>query len=446
MSSNTILKYAALNTPRYTSYPTAPHFHDGVDQAVYAQWLGGIGGAMTGSIYLHIPYCREMCWYCGCSTKATRRAAPVDAYVDVLLQEIAQTAARLRTRPRIDHIHFGGGTPTLVHPDQLAGIMTALREGFDVSPTAEIAVEIDPRQCSQSLVETLASLGFNRASLGVQTFDPAIQAKINRIQSRETVTACVERLRSVGINAISLDLLYGLPGETVTSCQETVAAALELEPDRFSVFGYAHLPHLKSHQRLIADADLPGPDARVRHAMAIADALNEAGYMPIGLDHFARADDRMSAQAQCGTLRRNFQGYTTDQADFLIGLGASAIGKLPQGYVQNASSVADWTRRIQAGEPATIRGYALSSEDRLRADIIERLMCDLRVDREAVTRSYQTGFPDAFLDDLYEDGVVCEDGGSLRVPEHFRMLARTVAARFDAHLGQAPGAVHARSV
>ncbi len=446
MADPVILKYAAQNTPRYTSYPTAPHFHDGIDPGAYARWLGGIGPDLTGSIYIHIPYCREMCWYCGCSTRATRRDAPVDAYVDTLLKEIHHVAALTTGRPRIAHVHFGGGTPTLARPEKLGDIMEELRAKFTIAPDAEIAIEVDPRHCSAALANHLFDLGFNRASLGVQTFDAHVQGKINRIQSFETVAACATNLRAAGIEALSLDLLYGLPGQTEETCRQTVQAALRLRPDRLSVFGYAHVPHMRPHQKMIQQAELPGPLARTAQAMAIADALAVAEFEAIGIDHYARKDDAMAQQMQGGQLRRNFQGYTTDQADYLIGFGASAIGKFPQGFVQNAASTPVWARAIDAGHLATARGIALSPEDRLRADIIEKLMCDLRVDRAAIAHLHKGQFPRADLADLVADEVVREDQNVIRIPERYRLLARIVAARFDAHLENGTPAVHSKSV
>lgn len=446
MPEQTILTYAALNTPRYTSYPTAPHFHAGVDGDTYAEWLGTLTSDLSGSLYLHIPYCRQLCWYCGCSTRATTRPEPVDAYVDTLLEEIALTAARMPGRPRIGHIHFGGGTPSLVRAPKMAAIMFALRAQFDVATDAEIAIEIDPRHCSQTLVTQLAALGFNRASLGIQTFDTRVQKKINRVQSIEDVATCVSELRGAGIDRISFDLLYGLPGQTAESCRETVHAALALRPDRLSVFGYAHVPHMRAHQKLIEERDLPGQTERIKQAVAIAETLEGEGYIAIGIDHYARPDDDMVRQLESGALKRNFQGYTTDQADFLLGFGASSIGKLPQGYVQNTPSVADWAKKVKAGAFATARGVALSEDDRLRGDIIEKLMCDLHVDRASIERRHGATFPQAEMSDLMERGIVREEAGRLEIPDQYRMLARVVAARFDAHLANAPGAKHSRSI
>lgn len=444
--SPTLLKYARQNTPRYTSYPTAPHFHAGIDGEVWADWLEALDVTTAGSLYLHIPWCREMCWYCGCSTRATKRDAPVATYAGTLLKEIDLVADRFAGRPRIAHIHFGGGTPTILTEKQLSAVMGRLRQRFDVSETAEIAIEIDPRIFTASLAHHLAHLGFNRASLGVQTFDPAVQAKINRIQPVEAVAGCVTALRDAGITNLSFDLLYGLPGQTLESCRETVATALALQPDRFSVFGYAHVPHMKRHQKLIHDDELPGAQARIEQAMAIGDAVQAAGYCPIGIDHYARASDDMTRQAASGTMRRNFQGYTTDQAGFLIGLGASAISQTPDGYAQNTPDVASWSRAIESGDLASARGVRQGGEDRIRGEIIERLMCDLEVDPDAIATQFGGAIEWPELDDLIADGVITRQGRRIRIADDYRMLARVVAARFDTYLQANVSTRHSVSV
>lgn len=446
MSNAILLKYARINTPRYTSYPTAPHFHAGVTGDVFASWLGELDPDADGSLYLHVPYCREMCWYCGCSTRATRRDAPIDAYADLLLEEISQVAGAIPHRPRLTHIHFGGGTPTILSEARLSAIMDALHAQFQVEPGAEIAIEIDPRIFSPDMAARLARLGFNRASIGVQTFDATVQARINRIQPRETVAACVDSLRAEGITNISFDLLYGLPGQTLESCRETVAEALALQPDRLSIFGYAHVPHMKRHQQLIRDEDLPGAEDRIAQSITMAQAAEAAGYIPVGIDHFARPDDAMAKMVAAGNMRRNFQGYTTDQAGFLIGLGASAISKLPQGYAQNTPDVAAWSKAIAAGRMATARGIALDAEDRVRSEIIERLMCNLEADIDAIAGSTPVGIETPDLSDLEEDGIVRRDGNRIGIAGDYRMLARIVAARFDARLQAGARAKHSLSV
>tara|TARA_R110002072_G_scaffold171065_6_gene324833 strand:+ start:583 stop:1926 length:1344 start_codon:yes stop_codon:yes gene_type:complete len=444
--SPTFLKYARQNTPRYTSYPTAPHFHGGVDARVFAGWLADMDPAASGSLYLHIPYCREMCWYCGCSTRATQKSGPIAAYTETLLTEVDRAADQFTTRPIIAHIHFGGGTPTILSEAQFAAVMHRIRTRFAASPTAEIAIEIDPRIFTASKARHLAQCGVNRASIGVQTFDADVQARINRIQPLQTVRDCVENLRAVGIDNISFDLLYGLPGQTLESCRDSVETALSLLPDRLSVFGYAHVPHMKRHQKLIRSEDLPGPELRIEQALIMADAAQRCGFLPVGIDHYARPDDDMGRILKEGRMRRNFQGYTTDHSDFLLGLGASAISRTPAGYAQNSPDVPSWSTAIKAGSLATARGIILSPDDCARAEIIEQLMCELQVDLDAVTTARNVPVTMPHLDDLTRDGIVRRQGNCISLTEGSRMLARVVAARFDAYLPATSPARHSVSV
>ncbi|MBS0558732.1 MAG: oxygen-independent coproporphyrinogen III oxidase [Proteobacteria bacterium] len=446
-------KYLTDRIPRYTSYPTAPHFTPSVTDADYGAWLSALPGDASLSLYLHVPFCRTLCWYCGCNTTVTRHRAPVEDYMRLLLREVAQVADRAGGR-RVAHIHWGGGTPTVAGPAAFGAAMALLRERFDVAADAEIAVEIDPRQLDAGMAAALARSGVNRASLGVQTFDPVVQKAVARVQPLDVTQACAAHLRGAGIGALNVDLLYGLPHQTVASCEESVRDALTLAPARFSVFGYAHVPTMKRHQAVIAADTLPGAAERVAQEQAIGDALARAGYVRIGLDHYARADDPLALAQQGGgrsdRLRRNFQGYTDDPAEALIGFGASAIGQLPQGYVQNAPHLRDWSERIEAGRFATVRGRALSADDRLRADIIERLMCDLWADVPGTLARH--GFPADALDAeiaalaaLESDGLVSNDEGVLTVPEPMRALVRRVACVFDAYLNPA-AARHAVAV
>lgn len=445
MTNPTLLRYALRNTPRYTSYPTAPHFAADVGADTYASWLSRLSPEARGSLYLHIPYCREMCWYCGCQTRATRQDAPVRKYARTLLREIEMTAKAIPHRLAVDHIHWGGGTPTLTDPQDLAEIMRGLAARFDIAPGAEIAIEVDPRTLTAEMAQTLAATGFNRASLGVQSFDPDVQMAINRVQDFPTTKACADRLRDVGIDRVNLDLLYGLPGQTVQSCRETVWEALALNPDRLSVFGYAHVPHMRKHQKMIPNDTLPGPEARIAQAEAIAEELTRLGYVAIGIDHYARADDSLAVRQRDGQLFRNFQGYTVDAADALIGFGASSIGQLPQGYVQNAAGTADWARQIEAGQFATVRGFALSDEDRLRADIIERLMCDLGVDDADIRQRHGQGLPAHDLAEYVDRDIIRHCGDRIEIDPEYRLLARNIAAAFDAYLPSST-AIHSRSI
>ncbi|WP_291866700.1 oxygen-independent coproporphyrinogen III oxidase [Bradyrhizobium sp.] len=442
--------YGQERLPRYTSYPTAPHFSAAIGSGKYAEWLKAIPPHASTSLYLHIPFCRAMCWYCGCNTSVVRRDDPVAVYASALRREIELVSQQIDRRIKVDHIHFGGGTPTIMAPETFVDLMGSLRQSFFVAPSAEIAIEIDPRTLTGPMVHALAFGGVNRASLGVQSFDPVVQRAINRVQSFEETAAATTSLRRDGISGINFDLIYGLPHQTVASCLDTVSRCVELRPDRFSVFGYAHVPGFKKHQRRIDDTSLPDSLARHQQSEAIAGALNAAGYLRIGLDHFALPDDGMAVAFREGRLHRNFQGYTTDDSNVLLGFGASAIGRLPQGYVQNEAGTRAYEQAIAGGRLATVKGYALSGDDRLRAEIIERLMCDFGVDFDPICARHGLSTATVLksssrLQDLISDGIVELNGTSLTVADDSRFLVRSVAAAFDAYLDGSKQ-LHSRAV
>jgi oxygen-independent coproporphyrinogen-3 oxidase len=391
-----------------------------------------------------------MCWYCGCHTTITQRDAPIIDYLAVLRREIKLAADRLTSPLAVRHVHFGGGTPTIMEPAELLGLVGLMRQRFVLEDSAEIAIEIDPRTLTKTMTRALGEAGVTRASLGVQSFDPVVQRAINRIQSFEQTARASEGLREAGIRGINFDLIYGLPYQTVESCVDTVRQSIALRPERFSVFGYAHVPSFKKHQRKIDEAALPDGEARYVQAEAIAEALVSAGYRRIGLDHYALPDDSMVQAQVDGVLHRNFQGYTTDPSDVLIGFGASAIGRLTQGYAQNEVVLGRYAERIQRGELATAKGYALTAEDRLRADLIERVMCDFRVDLGQVCRQHEAA-PETILKAipklrvLQDDGIIRLEGDVLSVNDNARFLVRSVASAFDAYLGTS-GRTHSRAV
>lgn len=435
--------------PRYTSYPTAPHFSSAVGADTYAAWLKALPTNLSASLYLHVPFCREMCWYCGCHTQIVRRDGAVIAYAAALRAEIELVAGKIGRRLKVEHIHFGGGTPTILAPESFSGLMAAIRQRFFVLPSAEIAIEIDPRTLTTEMVDALGLAGVNRASLGVQSFDPMVQRAINRVQSFEQTATATESLRRAGIKGVNFDLIYGLPHQTIASCLDTVRRCLELRPDRFSVFGYAHVPSFKKHQRKINENALPDSPQRYDQSCAIANALKESGYVQIGLDHFALAGDSMAKAFNQGTLRRNFQGYTTDGSNMLLGFGASAIGHLPQGYVQNEVRTLVYSDLVGSECLAAIKGYALTEDDRLRAEVIEHIMCQYGADlgeictRHAASPEILRSSPR--LSTLISDGIVKLDGDKITVAEDSRFLVRSVAAAFDAHLDSSKR-LHSRAV
>ncbi|MDL2339908.1 MAG: oxygen-independent coproporphyrinogen III oxidase [Pseudomonadota bacterium] len=430
ISPVTFAKYARMRVPRYTSYPTAPNFRSEVGAGEYREWLGALQADVPVSLYLHIPFCQAMCWYCGCHTSVTRRPEPIARYVNALLTEIEAVAAIAPGRMTVSHLHWGGGSPTVLAPDDIKRIDRTLRHAFRFAPDAELAVEVDPRTLSGAVASAFAASGVNRVSVGVQSFDPAVQKAINRVQSVAQTASAVRMFRRRGVEAINFDLIYGLPHQTVASCVETVVQALAMRPNRLAVFGYAHVPSFKPHQRNIDQAVLPDPLERHRQAEVIADTLTDAGYVRIGLDHFALPGDSLTAAAAVRRLHRNFQGYTTDSSTTLIGFGASAIGRLPLGFVQNETNLPAYQRTIARGELATSRGCPVSSEDLRRAAIIEHLMCDYRADAGDL-------LPVA-VGELERDGLIRRSGTLIEVTDEGRPLVRAVAAAFDAYLPHTP--------
>ena len=429
--------------PRYTSYPTAPHFTPAVGAATYAEWLQAMPADTTLSLYLHVPFCDRLCHYCGCNTTVVRLDSARRAYAALLEREIGRVAALIGRRAPVSHVHWGGGTPTSLPGDCLTAIMTRIRSAFAVAPDAEIAIELDPTSLPPDRHAALADMGVTRVSLGVQDLEPAVQEAIGRRQSYEQTEDCAAKARALGVGSLNLDLIYGLPLQTEESVARTARRALALNADRVAVFGYAHVPWMKKHQQLIAEDTLPGPLARFRQQHAIHRVLTEeGGYIPVGLDHYARPGDAMAEAATTRQLHRSFQGYTDDAAPALLGFGASAIGSLPQGYVQNAPTALAYGKAIEAGGLAIVRGVALTADDRLRRDLIERLMCDLEVDVVALAAAHGADPAPlvaalAGLAPFAADGLADWDGARLRVSEKGRPFVRSVAALFDAYLSQA---------
>ncbi|MBM3570593.1 MAG: oxygen-independent coproporphyrinogen III oxidase [Alphaproteobacteria bacterium] len=423
--------------PRYTSYPTAPHFRPVGEDRICAEWYAKLEGRL--SLYLHVPFCARMCWYCGCHTQVVKTAEPVARYAGLLEREVEQAADRIGLRLPVSHVHFGGGTPNLLAPRDFAELMATIARRFSLAAGAEIAIEIDPRSLDEERIAAYRDAGVNRASLGVQTFDDRIQRAINRIQPFATVARAVERLRAAGIEALNFDLLYGLPGQSEADVVATVEQALELGPSRVALFGYAHVPWMKPHQARIDEAALPGPGQRLRQFLAAGERLERAGWRSIGLDHFALPEDELARAAAEGRLRRNFQGYTADAADALLGFGASSIGALPQGYVQNRVGVRDWEEGVAEGRLPHAKFLTLTDEDRLRREAIERLMCDRAVDLAAIAARHGVE-PALFLADverlggMVEDGLVRIEGWRVVMTERGWPFLRAACAAFDAYL------------
>lgn len=444
-----IAKYDG-RAPRYTSYPTAVQFTPEVTDATYRAWLADLPVTTPVSVYLHIPFCARLCWYCGCNTRAVSRHEPVRDYVALLMTELSLLEQALPGKMTVGDIHLGGGTPNMLNAEDLATIFGGLRHVFRVAPDAEIAAELDPAVLSRDWIKAAAYHGLSRASLGVQNLAPEVQSAVNRQERFEDIAECVDDLRQAGVGSINLDLMYGLPLQTTRNTLATLDAVLTLKPERLALFGYAHVPWMKAHQQLIDETTLPGPAERLEQSQAAAERLKSEGYVQIGLDHFALPDDSLAKAAVSGKLHRNFQGYTTDLAGTLLGLGASAIGTTPGGFVQNITRELGWRHAVADGKLPIARGVAVTDEDRFRADIIERLMCDFAVDLAAACERHGRNLADLqdaiiALRGFQQDGLATWDGQQLTVTPRGRMLVRSICALFDAYL--APEAQrHAKAI
>ncbi|MEJ2019271.1 MAG: oxygen-independent coproporphyrinogen III oxidase [Maritimibacter sp.] len=400
--------------PRYTSYPTAPHLKNGVGGEEISNWLGDIPAGSSVSLYVHVPFCRRLCWFCACRTQGTATAEPVAAYVETLKQEIELVKARLPEGVTLEHLHWGGGTPTLLEPAMITDLAGAIFDMAPLAPGAQFSVEIDPTEVDGPRLDALAAAGLNRASIGVQDFDPMIQEVIGRPQSYEITREAVDGLRERGIRSLNVDLLYGLPHQTEARMTDSVEKVISLGPDRIALFGYAHVPWMSKRQQLIPTEALPSPDERFALYNLAHDLFIGDGFEAIGIDHFAKPEDGLAKAWKAGTMHRNFQGYTEDKSTALIGLGASSI----------------------------------ADDDLLRGRIIEKLLCDFRVDLGAVADE-QGVEPDqvlATLDGLEETlpGTTEMDGNVLIIKEFAIPLARMIAKHFDAYEMSATG--HSQAV
>jgi oxygen-independent coproporphyrinogen-3 oxidase len=420
--------------PRYTSYPPATQFRpvEAGGGLLHVETLKACRDAV--SVYVHIPFCRELCLYCGCHSIITQRAERVTTYLVALHHEIALLRAHLGKKLPLAHLHFGGGSPSTLLPEQFGALMDALRQNFDFLPKAELAVELDPRTTSPALVKRMAAEGINRVSLGVQDFNPQVQELIHRIQPYELVTEVMQNLRAQGITAINLDVMYGLPGQSPATVTETAHKVLTLNPARISLFSYAHVPTMKPYQKKLETAGLPDDLTRLAEESAARRVFVEAGYEQIGIDHFAKPDDPLSRAMQAGQLQRNFQGYTDDPCPIMVGLGASSISDVGSAYVQNEPDLEIYQRRIMAGELPLRRVCSRSADDNLRGAIISELMCNFAVDLEKFTDQPAQFAPALEALAPYVAGSLVKlDGYRIEVDTTYRMAVRAVCTAFDAY-------------
>ncbi|NOD90461.1 MULTISPECIES: oxygen-independent coproporphyrinogen III oxidase [unclassified Ruegeria] len=423
--------------PRYTSYPTAPHFSNDVGADMFGDWISGIKPGSAISLYIHVPFCRRLCWFCACRTQGTQTDNPVIAYVDVLKAELDLLAARLPEGVVLSRLHWGGGTPTLLNAQLMRELAQHILGIVPMGSDAEFSVEIDPNEIDEARLDALADAGMNRASIGVQDFDDEIQKTIGRIQSYDTTRDAIDMIRERGITSLNADILYGLPHQTKARMTESVQKLLSLSPDRVALYGYAHVPWMAKRQQMIPSDALPTPEQRLELFDTARRLFLWDNYAEIGIDHFATQDDGLTHALRAGRLKRNFQGYTDDQADVLIGVGASSISRFPQGYAQNASATSAHTKAVRDGQFSTARGHLFKGQDILRARLIEALMCDFQINSAEILRDHDVSA--ATLNDMYHsanadfDGLLRITDDGLFIPPEARALTRMIARSFDVY-------------
>ncbi len=431
--------------PRYTSYPTAPQFHDGFGPDQYreiAQATNAKGNPL--SLYFHIPFCDTVCFYCACNKVVTKDRSKGGTYLTRLHKEIAMQGALFDKGRVVEQLHWGGGTPTFISHDEMRELMRVTREHFTLleDDSGEYSIEIDPREATAETIAILREIGLNRMSLGVQDFDERVQRAVNRLQSEAQTMDVLDAARKEGFRSISVDLMYGLPHQSVASFERTLDRIIEVDPDRLSVFNYAHLPERFMPQRRINMEDVPTPAEKLEILQLTIEKLEKAGYVYIGMDHFARPDDELTIAQQDGTLYRNFQGYSTHANCDLIGLGVTSIGMVGETYSQNKRELDEYYERIDAGELAVFRGFDLSLDDQIRRDVITRLICHLKLDFSRVESERGINFADYFkkelnqLKGMIEDGLLEVDEKGIQVLPRGRLLIRNICMVFDYYLAQ----------
>ncbi|CAI1191233.1 oxygen-independent coproporphyrinogen III oxidase [Serratia liquefaciens] len=426
--------------PRYTSYPTALEFNLSYDEAAF-QRAAVRYPERPLSLYVHIPFCHKLCYFCGCNKLVTRQTHKADEYLAVLAQEIAQRAPLFAGR-KVGQMHWGGGTPTYLSKAQISQLVTMLRQHFDFLPDAEMSIEVDPREIELDVLDHLRSEGFNRLSMGVQDFNKEVQRLVNREQDEAFIFALIARAKALGFNSTNIDLIYGLPKQTPESFAYTLQRVAELSPDRLSVFNYAHMPNLFAAQRKIKDADLPSAQQKLDILQHTVASLTESGYQFIGMDHFARPDDELAVAQREGKLHRNFQGYTTQGDSDLLGLGVSAISMLGDSYAQNQKELKVYYSSVEAQGHALWRGLAMTEDDCLRREVIKTLICNFKLDYLAIERQFDINFADYFAEDLQllapfeRDGLVERDEQGIQVTPRGRLLIRNICMCFDIYLRQ----------
>ncbi len=426
--------------PRYTSYPTALEFAESYGEPQFLEAVARYPERPL-SLYVHIPFCHKLCYFCGCNKIVTRQQHKADQYLDALEQEILHRAPLFAGR-QVSQLHWGGGTPTYLNKAQISRLMQILRSQFSFNADAEISIEVDPREIELDVLDHLRHEGFNRLSMGVQDFNKEVQRLVNREQDEEFIFALIKRARDIGFTSTNIDLIYGLPKQTPESFAFTLQRVAELSPDRLSVFNYAHLPSLFAAQRKIKDADLPTAQQKLDILQETISSLMDSGYQFIGMDHFARPDDELAVAQREGVLHRNFQGYTTQGDTDLLGFGVSAISMIGDSYAQNQKELKRYYQQVDETGNALWRGIALTRDDCIRRDVIKALICNFRLEYAAVERAWDVDFQDYFAEDLKllaplaKDGLVDVDEKGIQVTPKGRLLIRNICMCFDAYLRQ----------
>jgi len=429
--------------PRYTSYPTADRFGDDFTAEDYVRALqlrNDVRPAQPLSLYVHLPFCDTICFYCGCNKIVTRDHGRSAKYIRYLGREIDIVGGLIEGAPAVQQLHWGGGTPTFLACEELAQLMQMLRNGFAIAPDAEISIEVDPRKVSAETIAFIGQLGFNRISVGIQDFDPDVQRAVNRIQSEEETRTVIDAARAHGFTSVNVDLIYGLPKQTLAGFSVTLDKVISASPDRIALYGYAHVPHLFKPQRRIAVDDLPSAEAKLGILALAIDKLGAAGYAYIGMDHFARPDDTLAIAQRQHKLHRNFQGYSTQPDCDLIALGISAIGEVGATYVQNVKLLDAYYERLDARMLPVMRGIALDADDMLRRSVIQSLMCHFELDYGVIEATYRIRFTEYFREELASlaplaaDGLLVIGERAITVTPRGRLLVRAIAMRFDRRL------------
>ncbi|MET2900601.1 oxygen-independent coproporphyrinogen III oxidase [Vibrio rotiferianus] len=434
----TVLDKYNYSGPRYTSYPTALEFHEAFTISDYDMACTQYPERPL-SLYVHIPFCHKLCYYCGCNKVITRHSHKADEYLDVLEHEIRQRASLLGER-KVTQLHFGGGTPTFLSEKQITRVMNLLRQEFSFSADAEISIEVDPREIELTMLDHLRGEGFNRLSIGVQDFNKEVQQLVNREQDEEFIFAMVARAKELGFRSTNLDLIYGLPKQTKASFAKTLEQVLEMQPGRLSVFNYAHMPQLFAAQRKIKDDDLPKAEEKMAILQDTIATLTSAGYQFIGMDHFAMPDDELAVAQREGILHRNFQGYTTQGECDLVGFGVSAISMIGDAYAQNQKELKKYYAQVNESRHALWKGVSLDADDLLRREVIKQLICNFKLDKTAIESEFSVQFDQYFKEDLgllqtfINDQLVEVDDSEIRVTLRGRLLIRNICMCFDKYL------------